>query len=320
MSIATARTKTMTRKFSQDHLTGIDHLADSDIESLMFAAHDYAAAIEKDKRFASTKLAGKRILNLFYEDSTRTRASFDVAAQRLGAQTFNIDIATSSVNKGESLIDTVKTMEAITLPDAIVVRHKEYGAPGYIAQHVDAAVINAGDSWREHPTQALLDVLTMQRCVGDIAKLTVAICGDVAHSRVAGSDMILLRRLGATVRVIAPAALMPQKFPADGIETADTLESGLPGCNVVMMLRLQKERMQAGLIDSDEEYFRQYGLTAERLALAKPGAFVMHPGPMNRGVEIAPDVADDPQRSLILKQVFYGVPARMAVFDRLLAR
>lgn len=310
----------MTSSFSQDHLTGIDHLSDGDIQSLLDCAHIYADAIEKDKRYASDKLAGKRVLNLFYEDSTRTRASFDVAAQRLGAQAFNIDIATSSVNKGESLIDTVKTMEAITLPDAIVVRHKEYGAPGYIAQHTGAAVINAGDSWREHPTQALLDALTMQRCVGELSKLTVAVCGDVAHSRVAGSNMILLRRLGATVRVIAPATLMPQKFPVDGIETADSLESGLPGCDVVMMLRLQKERMQAGLIGSDDDYFRVYGLSYEKLALAKPGAFVMHPGPMNRGVEIAPDVADDPQRSLILKQVFYGVPARMAVFDRLLAR
>lgn len=301
------------------HLTGIDTLDDATLAQIMARAHDYAAAIEDDRRYSSDRLAGRVIMHMFYENSTRTRLSFEVAARRLGATAMNIDIATSSVKKGETLMDTVSTLAAIALPDALVVRHSEYGAPAYIAQHVDCAVVNAGDSWREHPTQALLDALTIARCKGPIEKQTVAICGDIAHSRVARSNMQLLTRLGATVRVVAPAALMPEKLPAPGIASFDNLADGIAGCDIVMMLRLQKERMETALVGSDDDYFRDFGLTHDKLRAAKPDAMVMHPGPMNRGVEIDGALADDKDRSLILRQVFYGVPARMAVFDTLLA-
>lgn len=306
--------------FAQDHLIGIDHLRDADIEAILNLGDHYANRIGDDHGFGSDILRGRRILNLFFENSTRTRASFEIAAKRLGADVVNLDIGTSSVKKGETLRDTVATMEAIVRPDAVVIRHSEYGAPAFIAGHLDCAVINAGDSWREHPTQALLDALTIRRAKGGIAGRTVAICGDIAHSRVARSNMILLTRLGAHVRVIAPDALLPQEFPADGVRAFATMEDGLAGCDIVMMLRLQKERMQAGLITGESDYFKHYGLTRERLALAAPGALVMHPGPLNRGVEIADDVADDPERSLILTQVRNGVAARMAVLELLLAR
>ncbi len=295
------------------HLTGIDHLAAADIAAILDRA-DYFANALADKNFRTDTLAGKTIMTLFFENSTRTRMSFEVAAKKLGAEVVNIDIATSSVKKGESLLDTVQTLCAIVRPDAIVVRHSEYSAPAFIANHVDCAVVNAGDSWREHPTQALLDALTIRRRKGTLAGATVAICGDIAHSRVANSNMILLSRMGAHVRIIAPPALMPQKFPAGDIKTFETMEAGLPGADFVMMLRLQKERMQAGLIESEDDYFRQYGLTPERLALAGPQAFVMHPGPMNRGVEISDDAADH-ERSLILEQAANGVPARMAAME-----
>lgn len=307
-----------TTPFTQKHLTGIDHLSDGDIAAILDLANHYADEIEKDKHFRRDILKDHTVVNLFFENSTRTRASFDMAAIRLGATPLTLDIGTSSVNKGESLMDTVKMMEAIAQPDAFVVRHSEYGTPAYIAQRVGCPVINAGDSWREHPTQALLDALTIRRARGRLAGLTVAICGDIAHSRVASSNMLLLPRLGAKVRLIAPAALMPQKLPA-GIESFDTLESGLPGADIVMMLRLQKERMQAGSIPSESDYFRQYGLTPEKLDHAGPQALVMHPAPMNRGVEISDDAADHPTRSLIMAQAANGVAVRMAVLELLLA-
>ncbi|MBU0800406.1 MAG: aspartate carbamoyltransferase catalytic subunit [Alphaproteobacteria bacterium] len=307
-----------TVSFSQKHLIGIDQWADAEIQAALDRAQFYADHIAADTGYSNDTLRGRRVLNLFFENSTRTRASFDMAARRLGAEAINLDIATSSVKKGETLMDTVATMAAIVRPDAIVMRHSEYGAPGYVAPHVKCPVINAGDSWREHPTQALLDALTIIRRKGGIAGRTIAICGDIAHSRVANSNMILLTRLGANVRVIAPPALVPQKFPVAGVRHFETMEDGLPGCDIVMMLRLQKERMQAGLIESESDYFKHYGLTPERLALAGRDADVMHPGPMNRGVEIADEVADDPQRSLILEQVRNGVPARMAVLELLI--
>lgn len=204
-------------------------------------------------------------------------------------------------------------------PDGVIIRHSDYGAPDFAASRMGCPVINAGDSWREHPTQALLDALTIQQEKGRLEGLNIAICGDIAHSRVAASNMILLRKMGAHVRIIAPPALMPEKLPADGIEKFDTLEDGLKGCDIVMALRIQKERMESGLIDSDEHYFAHYGLTGEKLSLAKPDVRVLHPGPMNRGVEIADEVADDPQRSLILRQVTNGVAVRMAVLDLLLS-
>ena len=303
--------------FRHRNLLGIDELSREEIEIILQLADYYADRLD-DKSFKPGILDGEIILSLFFEDSTRTRTSFEVAAKRLGAEWINIDIAHSAVKKGESLLDTVKTLQAMMRPDAIVVRHSEYGAPQFISQHVDCPVVNAGDSWREHPTQALLDALTIRRHKGPLEDLEIAICGDIAHSRVANSNMILLTKLGANVRVIAPPLLMPDKLPVDGIGKYKSMEEGLKGCDIVMMLRLQKERMAAGTINSEEAYFAEYGLTMERLHLAKPDALVMHPGPMNRNVEIADDVADDPERSLILHQVRNGVPVRMAVFDLLL--
>lgn len=299
------------------HLTDIAPLTAEAINAILDRAASFADKIE-DGRDCGTPLTGKRILSLFFEDSTRTRASFEMAARELGAQWFNFDIAHSSVKKGETLLDTVKTLAAIVRPDALIIRHRESGTPDFIAAHVSFPVINAGDGTNEHPTQALLDALTIRRGKGAIAGLTIAICGDIAHSRVARSNMLLLTRLGARVHVIAPPALMPETLPVPDIAQFTSMEDGLPGCDIVMMLRLQKERMEASAIPSESDYFKSYGLTMERLALAKPDALVMHPGPMNRSVEIADDVADHPTRSLILKQVTNGVPARMAVIDFLL--
>lgn len=305
--------------FRHKHLIGIDDLSADDITLLLDLADDYADKIDTPG-YRSDILRGAVILTLFFEDSTRTRMSFEMAGRFLGADVVNMDVRTSSVNKGESLTDTVQTLNAMLRPDAIIVRHSEFGAPKFISALVQCPVINAGDSWREHPTQALLDALTLRRRFGKINGLNVAICGDIAHSRVAASNMILLTRLGANVRIVAPPALLPQKFPADGIKTFDNMKDGLKDCDVVMMLRNQMERMKAGLIKSEDEFFRDYGLTHEKLAYAKPGAVVMHPGPMNRGVEIDGAVADDPARSLILEQVRNGIPTRMAVMDILLKR
>lgn len=308
--------KNSNTSFKQKHLTGIDHLSKSDIETILDNAQDH---IERMKAGHPTYdlLRGKIVFNLFFENSTRTRLSFETAAKRLGADVINWDTAASSVSKGETFDDTIRTLNAMQ-PDAVIIRHKDYGTPEYLANNMDCPVINAGDSWREHPTQALLDALTIRQAKGRIEGLNIAICGDIAHSRVASSNMQLLNKFGANLRIIAPEYLMPQKFPAENIETFTNLEDGLPGCDIVMMLRIQKERMETGLIDNDAAYFNTHGLTQERLALAKPDAMVMHPGPMNRNVEIADDVADDPQRSLILKQVANGVPVRMAVLDLLL--
>ncbi len=304
-------------RFRHEHLIGIDQLSAEEI-GIILALADYYADRLDEKSFKPDILRGALVMSLFFEDSTRTRTSFEVAAKRLGADWVNINIETSSVKKGESLLDTVQTLYTIARPDAIIVRHKEYGAPRFIAQHVSCPVINAGDSWREHPTQALLDALTIRRHKGDLKDLTVAICGDIAHSRVAASNMILLTKMGANVRIIAPPLLMPEKLPVNGVAKFTSMEEGLPGCDIVMALRLQKERMAEGTIASEQAYFKEFGLTPERLALAKQGALVMHPGPMNRNVEIADEVADDPERSLILHQVRNGVPTRMAVLDLLL--
>lgn len=306
-------------KFGHRHMLGANQLSAQEAEIVLDLADYYADRLD-EKSFKPDILRGDIILSLFFEDSTRTRTSFEFAAKRLGAEWVNIDIAHSSVNKGESLLDTVMTLHSMLRPDAIVMRHKEYGAPEFIAKHVDCPVINAGDSWREHPTQALLDALTIRRRKGRIAGLRVAIIGDIAHSRVASSDIVLLSRLGAQVHVIAPPALMPDTFPVDGVRAFTSVEEGVAGCDIVMTLRLQKERMESALCGSDGDYFTAYGLTRERLALTAPGALVMDPGPVIRGVQIADDVADDPERSLILEQVRNGVPVRMAVFDLLLKR
>lgn len=303
--------------FRHNDLIGIEDLNNEEIGIVLDLA-DYYADRLGDRTFKPGILNNAIVLTLFFEDSTRTRVSFEMAAKRLGADVVNMDIRTSSMNKGETLTDTIKTLVAGVDPDAIVVRHSEYNAPRFIANLVDCPVINAGDSWREHPTQAILDALTIRRHFGKIEGLRVAICGDIAHSRVANSDMILLTKMGAEVHVVAPPALKPEKFPVHGIKAFDNMKDGLKDCDVVMMLRNQKERMKAGLIESEDAFFRDYGLTYDKLAYAKPHAVVMHPGPMNRGVEIDGDVADDEKVSLILKQVKNGVPARMAVMDLLL--
>ena len=263
-------------------------------------------------------LRGRTMINLFFEDSTRTRTSFELAGKRLGADVLNMSVSTSSVNKGETLLDTAATLNAMNC-DLLVVRHGESGAPALLAQKVDAGVINAGDGTHEHPTQALLDAVTIRRRRGSLAGLTVAICGDVLHSRVARSNIFLLSAMGSRVRVVGPPTLMPADVARLGVEVFHTMREGLAGCDIVMMLRLQKERMTRGLIPSFREFFRFYGLDAEKLAFAKPDALVMHPGPMNRGVEIDSAVADDPVRSLIKEQVEMGVAVRMAVLD-ILAR
>lgn len=301
-----------------DHCTGIQNLSDADINTILSRAQKYADTINAGQAIEPT-LSGKIVMNLFFENSTRTRTSFETAALRLGANVINWDIESSSLKKNESFSDTIQTLAEYE-PDAIVIRHSEYGAPDYVANLVQCPVINAGDSWREHPTQALLDALTIRQAKGTVSGLTIAICGDVGHSRVASSNIALLSRLGATVRVIAPDFLMPETPLPSGVEKFTRSEDGLPGCDIVMMLRNQKERMDPSRIPSDIAFFNQYGLTAERFALAKPDACVMHPGPMNRGVEIADDVADDPTRSLILKQVRNGVPVRMAILDLLINR
>jgi len=256
------------------------------------------------------------LINLFFEDSTRTRTSFELAGKRLGADVINMSVSTPSVNKGETLLDTAATLNAMHC-DLLVVRHDQSGAPNLLAQKVDAAVINAGDGTHEHPTQALLDALTIRRRKGRLEGLTVAICGDILHSRVARSNIHLLTTMGSRVRVLGPPTLMPAEVERLGVEAFHDMERGLSGADIVMMLRLQRERMQRGLVPSAREYFRFFGLDAAKLAMAKPDALVMHPGPMNRGVEIDSAVADDPQRSVIREQVEMGVAVRMAVLDTL---
>ncbi|HPD82897.1 MAG: aspartate carbamoyltransferase catalytic subunit [Alphaproteobacteria bacterium] len=303
--------------FRNKHLIGIEDLSADEINIILDLADYYADRLD-EREFKPNILKNQIVLTLFFEDSTRTRTSFEMAAKRLGADVINMDVRTSSINKGESLLDTIQTLNSMLRPDAVVVRHSEYGAPKFVSSVVDCPVINAGDSWHEHPTQALLDALTIRRRLGSIKDKTIAICGDIAHSRVASSNMILLKKLGANIHIVAPPALMPEKFPTPDIQKFDSMKDGLKGCDVVMMLRNQKERMQAGLIASEEEFFKQYGLTKEKLSYANKGALVMHPGPMNRGVEIADDVADDKDHSLILEQVRNGVPTRMAVMDILM--
>lgn len=295
------------------HLLGIDTLSPDEIQDILNRADYYARALV-DGRWDRDKLKNKIVLTLFFESSTRTLTSFDIAAKRLGADVVNWNAELSSLKKDETFSDTIDTLSAME-PDCIIIRHSEYGAPNYIANRVNCPVVNAGDSWREHPSQALLDALTIIQEKDKLDGLTVAICGDVAHSRVASSNAKLLTKMGANVRFVAPQFLMPQKLPVEGIECFDTLEEGIKDADVVMTLRIQKERMDRGSIPSDAAYFNNYGLTLERLAFAKKDALVMHPGPMNRGVEIADEVADDPTRSLMKKQVANGIPTRMAILD-----
>jgi aspartate carbamoyltransferase catalytic subunit len=264
-------------------------------------------------------MRGQTVVNLFFENSTRTSSSFEIAAKRLGADVVTMPVSASSVAKGETLIDTAVTLNAMK-PEILVVRHSSSGAVDLLSQKVGCAVVNAGDGRHEHPTQALLDLLSLRRAFGDVGGLTVAICGDIAHSRVARSNVALLSMMGARVRLIGPPTLVPGDADRWGCEVFHDMKEGLAGCDVVMMLRLQLERMTGALIPSTREYFRFWGLDREKLAWAAPGARVMHPGPMNRGVEIDSDVADDLSVSLIQDQVEMGVAARMAVLAALAHR
>ncbi len=284
-----------------------------EIESLLDLAESYVL-LNRSGKTQRDLLRGRTLINLFFEDSTRTRTSFELAGKRLGADVLNMSVATSSVNKGETLLDTAATLNAMNC-DLLVVRHDQSGAPNLLAQKVDAAVINAGDGTHEHPTQALLDALTIRRRCGRLQGLTVAICGDVLHSRVARSNIHLLTGMGSRVRVVGPPTLIPADIERLGVAVFHDMKAGLEGADIVMMLRLQKERMTRGLVPSFREYFRFYGLDAEKFAYARPDALVMHPGPMNRGVEIDSEVADHPERSLIKEQVEMGVAVRMAVLD-----
>ncbi len=300
------------------HLLGIAELDAGRIDDILDRAQYYSESLENGK-WDKRKLENKIVLSLFFETSTRTVTSFDIAAKRLGAEVVNWNAELSSLKKDESFSDTIDTLSAME-PDAIIIRHHEYGAPGFVASRVRCPVLNAGDSWREHPTQALLDALTMRQEKGSLKGLEVAICGDVAHSRVANSNMLLLTKMGANVRVVAPEFLMPQKPVVEDVQKFTSLEEGIRDADIVMMLRVQKERMERSLIPDDGAYFRDYGLTMEKLKAAKSDAKVMHPGPMNRGVEIADDVAEDPERSLLIKQVANGIPTRMAVLDMLIGK
>ncbi len=303
--------------FTQRHLLGIEPLHPMEITAILDLAEDYAALNRSDRKH-SEALKGLTQINMFFENSTRTQASFELAGKRLGADVMNMAMQTSSVKKGETLIDTALTLNAMH-PDLLVVRHPSSGAVNLLAEKVNCAVLNAGDGRHEHPTQALLDALTIRRKKGRLHRLTVAICGDIAHSRVARSNLILLGKMENRVRLVAPPTLMPAGVSEFGCEVFDDMRAGLQDADVVMMLRLQKERMDGGFIPSEREYYHRYGLDAEKLACAKPDAIVMHPGPMNRGVEIDGTIADDINRSVIQEQVEMGVAVRMAAMD-LLAR
>ena len=300
--------------FPYRHLLGIEGLSPADIETLLALAEE-AVLVSRQVEKKKATLRGRTQINLFFEASTRTQASFELAGKRLGADVMNMSVGSSSIKKGETLIDTAMTLNAMR-PDLIVVRHHAAGAVHLLARKVDCSVINAGDGAHEHPTQALLDALTIRRNKGKIRGLVVAICGDILHSRVARSNIILLNAMGAEVRVVGPATLIPPGIARMGVEVFTDMKAGLRDADIVMMLRLQRERMHGAFVPSVREYFRRYGLDAEKLAYAKPDALVMHPGPMNRGVEIASDIADGAQ-SLIREQVEMGVAVRMAVLEAL---
>ena len=303
------------RAFPHRNLLGISQLNQYDIVDLIDRAEAMIPISRQPRKILPT-LSGKTQINLFFEPSTRTQSSFEIAGKRLGAQVTNMSVKTSSVTKGETLVDTAATLNAMQ-PDVIIVRHGAAGAVELLSQKVGCAVVNAGDGAHEHPTQALLDALTIRQHKGRLAGLTVAICGDITNSRVARSNLLLLGAMQVRTRVVAPRTLLPRGIEALATEVYTDMAEGLAGADVVMMLRLQHERAAGRLIPSVREYYRFYGLDAEKLAYAKPDAIVMHPGPMNRGVEIDPAIADGP-RSVITEQVEMGVAVRMAVLDALL--
>ncbi|MTJ84319.1 MAG: aspartate carbamoyltransferase catalytic subunit [Telmatospirillum sp.] len=297
-------------RFPHRHLLGIEGLGPEEITTLLDLSDRY---VEKN-RSADRKvnaLRGKTVINLFFENSTRTRTSFELAGKRLGADVINMQVSASSVAKGETLIDTAMTLNAMHI-EVLVVRHPDSGAVKLLSEKVNCAVVNAGDGAHEHPTQALLDALTIRRRKGHLDGLTVAICGDVLHSRVARSNIHLLNTMGARVRLVAPRTLLPSQVDRMGVEVYNDMIEGLKDVDIVMMLRLQNERMRGNFIPSIREYFHFFGLDYDKLKVAKPDALIMHPGPMNRGVELDSDLADDVERSVIREQVEMGVAVRMA--------
>ncbi len=299
--------------FPHRHLLGIEGLAPPEISILLDCSESY---VEQNRRADKKRsvLRGRTIINLFFEDSTRTRTSFELAGKRLGGDVINMPVANSSIKKGETLIDTAMTLNAMH-PDVLVARHPDSGAVKLLSEKVNCAVINAGDGSHEHPTQALLDALTIRRRLGKLAGLQVAICGDILHSRVARSNIYLLTTMGARVRLIAPRTLIPTAVDRLGVEVFYDMKEGLKDCDIVMMLRLQQERMKGNYFPSVREYFTFFGLDYDKLTAAKPDALIMHPGPMNRGVEIDSLVADDFYRSAIREQVEMGVAVRMAALE-----
>jgi aspartate carbamoyltransferase catalytic subunit len=299
--------------YTRPHLLGIEDLSQAEITTLLDRADTHAEA-ERGSRDHGAPLKGLTQINMFFEASTRTQASFEIAGKRLGADVMNMAVSASSIRKGETLIDTALTLNAMH-PDLLVVRHPHSGAVRLLADKVNCAVLNAGDGRHEHPTQALLDALTIRRAKGRLHRLTIAICGDIAHSRVARSNIFLLGKMENRVRLVGPPTLMPSGAADWGVEVYGDMAEGLKGADVVMMLRLQKERMDGAFIPSEREYFHRFGLNAEKLGHAKPDAIVMHPGPMNRGVEIDGTIADDINRSVIQEQVEMGVAVRMAAME-----
>jgi aspartate carbamoyltransferase catalytic subunit len=299
------------------HLLGIEGLSPLEISFLLDQSDGYVEKSRSNDRKSST-LRGRTVINLFFENSTRTRTSFELAGKRLGADVINMTVAASSVSKGETLIDTAMTLNAMHI-DVLVVRHPDSGAAKLLSEKVNCAVINAGDGSHEHPTQALLDALTIRRRKGRLDGLQVAICGDVLHSRVARSNIHLLNTMGAHIRLVAPRTLLPANADALGVEVFHNMKDGLQDVDIVMMLRVQNERMKGNFIPSIREYFHFFGLDYDKLSVTKPDALIMHPGPMNRGVEIDSDVADDVERSLIREQVEMGVAVRMACLEVLTA-
>ncbi|WP_069298907.1 aspartate carbamoyltransferase catalytic subunit [Neptunicoccus sediminis] len=301
--------------FTAQHLLGIEHLSRDDIVSILDLAEQYVELNRQPHKHVDT-LAGMTQINMFFENSTRTQSSFEIAGKRLGADVMNMAMGASSIKKGETLIDTALTLNAMN-PDLLVVRHPHSGAVDLLSEKVNCAVLNAGDGRHEHPTQALLDALTIRRAKGRLHRLSVAICGDIAHSRVARSNIFMLNKMESRIRLIAPVTLLPAGIDQFGVEVFDDMAEGLEGVDVVMMLRLQRERMDGAFIPSTREYYHRWGLTAEKLSHAKDDAIVMHPGPMNRGVEIDGEIADDLNRSVIQEQVEMGVAVRMAAMELL---
>ena len=297
-------------KISQKHLLGIQDLTISDINYILSEAKQFIK-LNRSKNKKLDTLRGKTQINLFFEPSTRTQSSFELAGKRLGADVMSMNIVNSAIKKGETLIDTAMTLNAMH-PNLIVVRHQDSGACNLLSQKVNCAVINAGDGRREHPTQALLDALTIIEKKEKVQGLRIAICGDILHSRVARSNIYLLTMLGAEVNIVAPTNLMPKDLEKFGINKFSDMKKGLKDCDIVMMLRLQNERMNSSFLASNREYYEYYGLTPDKLDFAKSDALIMHPGPMNRGIEIDTNLADDINKSVIQEQVELGVAVRMA--------